>query len=145
MAYAGNIVRAGDFMQLGGEFDPEWANFTVGNGNSEGRWWRLGDGLIFVRAFMFFGSTSSVGGSLGFTLPGGKTAEAVAFGQSVPALAFDSSAAAAYAGFARVPLGGGTGVTLLMGPSSAAWAATVPFTWATNDFIQVQGIFEVTT
>lgn len=146
MVYAGDIVRAGDVSSDWADFTPSFTNFTVGaNGALAGRWRRISNKLIVFRAQLTLGAASSVGGTLGLTIPGSLSGEAANLTQTVPTFAWDSSASTGYIGAAKLASGGGTALDRFYGPSSTLWNATAPFTWATGDFLEVQGWLEVTT
>lgn len=148
MVYAGDIIRADDSSTDWADFTPSWTNLTVGNGSVGGRWRRVGNKTIELRAQFTFGSTSSIGGNLGLTLPGGLSGEGSTLRQAVPAWLMDSSASSQWAvGLALLQAGGGTALDSLYGPTTAfaRWNATNPITWANGDICLVQGFVEVTT
>jgi hypothetical protein len=145
MALAGNIVRPGDNFTDWTTFTPGFTNLTVGNGQTSGKYRRTGEFTIELRVSFLFGSTTALTGAVGFALPASLVGEAASLTQIMSAFAWDNSASTGYAGMAKLAGGGGTTFDRAYGPNSTAWLATVPFTWATNDFFVAQGWVEVTT
>jgi len=143
-AYAGNIIRAGDAFSGWTPFTPVFANVTVGAGQVSGYWRRVGTNSIDVHAIFVFGTGSAVG-TLGLTLPGGLSGDGTAFTQTMSAFAWDNSAATGYTGRIKLQAGGGTFMDRIYGPSSVGWAATVPITWAANDFLLIEGSLRTTS
>lgn len=121
-------------------FTPAWTNLTVGNGTQSAAYILLGKSLR-IRAQIVLGSTSSVGTDPSFTLPGSTTAAGTR--QIVVARAFDSSAVATYSGTGQVEASGTLVRGLNFAGSTATATATVPFTWATGDIIDIQADIEV--
>jgi len=98
-----------------------------------------------VRASLTLGSTSSITGNLGLTIPGSLSAEGTTR-QIMNAWAFDSSASGGYSGVALLQNGGGPNFDRFYGPSNTVgWNGSTPFTWASGDQIAVQGWVQVTT
>lgn len=145
MVKAGDIVRATDAFTDWFDFTPTFSNFTLGNGSSGGRWRRVGSFTIELRAQLILGSTSSVTGTLGLTLPASLSGQGSAGTQLVAALGRDVSASTGYTGLAKLQSGGGTTLNEIYGPSSTVWNATSPFTWANGDQLSLHGYVEVTT
>jgi hypothetical protein len=146
MASAGDIIRAGDFTTDWTTFTPTFTNFTVGNGTVAGKWRRIADKMIFLRAQFTMGSTSAVTGNLGLTIPGGLSGEGATLRQHLPIWGFDSSASGGFTGSAVLQSGGGTALDRFFGPTtSVGWTTATPITWATGDIVLIQGYLEVTT
>lgn len=137
-AFAGNTIRAGDDFSAWTPFTPTFQGVTLGAGEIAGFWRRAGTFSIDVHAYFRFGTGSAVT-TLGLTLPGGLSGDGSAMPQTLSACAFDSSANTGYAGFCKLADGGGTLMDRCYGPSSLAWAAAVPFTWAANDWLLIEG------
>ncbi len=145
MVLAGNIVRASDSYTTWTTFTPTWLNITVGNGSVGGRYRRVGSFTIEFRAQIVFGSTTSVTGTIGLTVPGGLTGEGASTRQIIQAGAFDNSAPAGVTGLGLLQSGGGTSIDRFYGAVTNFWGSGLPFTWATSDQLWCKGSLEVTT
>lgn len=142
MPFAGKIVRVGDSFSSWTYFNPVWLNFTLGIGTRGGKWRQMGENTIQWRAFFTFGSGTSITGQLGITLP--NSYSGVNDYQIINLFAFDSSLGVGYTGTAQLVGGGGTTYPNFYGYNSVLWTATIPFTWAANDYCIVSGSTEVT-
>jgi hypothetical protein len=143
---AGDVLTAAELNGIGeyAAYTPTFTNLTVGNGTLAFRFGRVQD-FIHVHGKLTFGSTTSVSGSVSFTLPVTSTDQAT----SAPL------------GWARL---GDAGVGTLFGLvskvntttanvealnasstylSTTGFTSTVPFTWNTNDEIYLNFIYEV--
>jgi hypothetical protein len=138
MPNAGKIVRVGDSFSSWTFFNPVWTNFTLGNGTRGGKWRQMGENTIQWRAFLTFGSTSAFTGQLGITIPNSLTGYNDY--QMLDLLAFHSGTG--YTGKAQLVAGGGTTYPNFYGPSTLAWTATIPFTWANGDYLILNGTTE---
>ena len=145
MVSAGGIIQAGDAFGDWISFTPSFTNFTLGNGTRGGLYRRVGEFTIEIVAQFTFGSSSSISAGLGLTLPASLSGDGATTTQIVPAMAWDNSGAAGYSGHAKLQSGGGTALDRFFGPNTTQWNGTVPFTWATSDFLVVQGMVKVTT
>lgn len=117
-------------------FTPTVSAFTLGNGTLTAAY--LQDGKnVYVRIYLLLGSTSSFSGTSTFTVP---VAEKVGTVQALAAGAFDSSASKLFGLSASV--GAGAGVIHTMCGTSGATSASVPFAWATGDYLFVTGVYE---
>lgn len=118
---------------------PTWTNLTLGNGVVVAKWVQIGK-LVFCRLSLVFGTTTSVSGSITFSLP----VTAATLGGTIGGplgicRMFDTSGALVVHGtivrastttaIAAPDLASGTYV------SSTVTSSTVPFTWATGDEI----------
>jgi hypothetical protein len=145
MVLAGNIVRASDAYTTWTTFTPTWLNITVGNGSVGGRYRRVGSFTIEFRAQILFGSTTSVTGTIGLTVPGGLSGEGASTRQIIQAGAFDNSGPTGIPAIGLLQSGGGTQIDRFYGAVSNFWTSTVPWTWATSDQIWCKASLEVTT
>ncbi len=112
------------------DFSPAWTNLTVGNGTVVARWTQLGI-TAGVHVKLTFGSTTVVSGGIRFTMPvgfqqvlaGGPAEYLESGGGYYPgvALMYTSSVAQLYTGTSP----------------RAVTSATVPFTWGTDDILEV--------
>lgn len=146
MVFAGQEIRVNDAFGAWTSFTPTWVNFSLGNGSTAGEWRRVADFMIFFRAMVTLGSTSSFSGSLGLTLPGSLSGEGSSMRQFVPVWGFDSSASGGFTGAAVLQSGGGANLDRFYGPTtSVGWNSTTPITWATSDIIEAQGWIRTTS
>lgn len=149
MVFAGQEIRVNDAFGAWTTFTPSWINISVGNGSTSGEWRRIADFMIFFRAQLTLGSTTSSSGSIGLTLPGSLSGEGASIRQHVPIWAFDSSAGQGFVGTAVLQSGGGANLDRFYGPTaSAGWQLTgtpVPLTWATSDIILLEGWIRTTS
>lgn len=144
---AGLITGTGTSLGAWTSFTPTYTNFTIGNGTQEYVYARIGK-IVVVRGRTTLGSTSSVTGQWDFTLPvnavaGYGTANLGPIGMFN---AYDASASVLAFGTV-IRVGTGT-VRFVCHNTSGTYATnsdatgTVPFTWASGDFIQVKLVYE---
>lgn len=125
---------------------PTWTNLTVGDGTLAAKFIRSGN-LIQCRLSFVLGATSSISGSVSFTLPVTSAAYPGTIGAPLgPCRFFDTSGAAVVhgqtvrasttTGLVAPDLASGTYV------SSTVTSSTVPFTWAIGDEITTQFFYE---
>lgn len=126
---------------------PTWTNLTVGNGTVTARYIQTGKTVCY-RVFILFGSTTSISGSVEFTLP----VTAAAYPSSSASFAvvgdarMEDNATAAY--FGIVDLFTTTTGRVLVTNTGSTYAgvsglsSTVPMTWTTNDVLQAEGVYE---
>jgi len=126
---------------------PTWTNLTVGNGTVVAKYTQIGS-TVFCRLSIVFGSTTSVSGSVSFSLPVNRAANAGTAGGTPQGLArlIDASPSATYEG-SITNLSTSTSVIIVWDASStyvkfALLSSTVPFTWATGDEIDAQFSYE---
>lgn len=150
---ASNILQVGDSDLSGmslngliwGTWSPTLTNITIGDGSIQARYTQVGK-LVCFRLKLGFGSTTSFSGSPTFSLPvtavllTGTSTEHFGTGIALDAggaaymiRAYLSSATAVVA---HAEVASGTYLT------NAAMSATVPFTWATGDLLQINGTYE---
>jgi hypothetical protein len=143
---AGSVLTAAELNGIGEwtDYTPTWTNLTVGNAVQDFRYIKVNK-FISVVGVITLGSTSSVTGTLSFTLPETAVTYASAnerFGVGI----FEDQGTDAYDSWVlygstttarlRVPVASGTYI------NSAAVASNVPFIWTTNDRISVNFIYE---
>lgn len=150
MAYYGQFpfgsdLRSADLNSIGTwtDYTPTLTNVTLGNGTRSGRWTRQGD-LVTFWARIAAGSTTSVTGLIGFSLP--VTAAAGVHDAQFEGVMIDATGPTRLAGFVdavsttQVDLyalsASGTYV------SAVATSGTVPFTVANFDEYIVAGTYE---
>jgi hypothetical protein len=121
-------------------FTPAWANVTEGSGTNEGYYKQIGK-TVFFRARFIMAADSSVGGAISITLPvAAATYSSVTLaGQGI---VYDADPGVLY----QITVSsGGTLRAIGTGASYATTReanATVPMTWAENDWISIQGFYE---
>lgn len=142
---AGDVVDAADLNTIAGAWDaftPTLTNITLGDGTATGYKKKIGRAM-FIWVKITLGSTSSVSGSIRIDLP--ETAVATQSG-SFQGEFYDDSAGAFYP--AHVIHNGTTFVTLRAVNTASTYASgtattsTIPFTWATSDWVLLNGFYE---
>jgi hypothetical protein len=143
---AGQVLTAAQMNAIGEwiDYTPTWTNLTVGNAVQDFRYIKVNK-FISVVGVITLGSTSSITGTLSFTLPQTAVTYASAnerFGVGT----FEDAGTDAYDAWVlygstttarlRVPLASGTYI------NTTAVSSTVPFTWTTSDRISVNFIYE---
>jgi hypothetical protein len=113
-------------------FTPTFVNVTLGNGTVNG-WYKLHGSQITVFAQLTLGSTTVVTGDIGFTAP--RTAAQASLGS---AAGFDSSAVALWSSTSKITSGSSNVLVYSNTGVGTYWNATVPFTWAVNDILEIQ-------
>lgn len=125
---------------------PTWTNLTVGNGTVTAKYAKIGK-FVAARLSIVFGSSTSVSGLIGVSLPVNIATYGGTIVQQIGVVRmFDSSAVLGVEGWigrgssSRADVfassAGGTYV------GSSATSSTVPFTWATSDELITQFIYE---
>lgn len=125
---------------------PTWTNATVGNGTVIARYRQVGKTIDYSLTFVL-GSTSTISGSLAFTLPVQILTTGYVAGSSVVGSAFllDSSVGtASRSGGTVFVVGTGANTVGIVADNSAPGtvAAAVPWTWAVGDSLSVTGVYE---
>lgn len=126
-------------------YTPTIANLTLGNGTNVGAYTTIGQTVLFRWTFTL-GSTSAVGTAPTFTLPIAPAGMTAAVGW-ITGKMNDNSATQPYPLTANFV----SGSTMLLHSINASFnqalddtiTATVPFTWAVSDVIQVGGSYEM--
>jgi hypothetical protein len=142
---ASTVLEAAQLNGIGeyAAYTPTFGNLTVGNGTLDWRFGRV-QNFVHVVGKITFGSTTAITGSVTATYP--VTANASATGQQLGVARLVDTGAGVVFGFVSgssttnsslssyTPSG-----SLLLGASTSA---TSPFTWANNDIIFVNFIYE---
>ena len=120
---------------------PTYQNFTLGNGTVIARYQQIGKTVNFWFS-LILGTTSSITGALGFSLPASNKQNDIWMRNCV----LQDVGVGAYAGAGILF----DGVCYLRAePSNIAYlfytpiSATIPFTWVSTDFITIAGTYEV--
>jgi hypothetical protein len=124
-------------------YTPTWTRLTVGNGTNTFAYKQIGK-TVFIRFCFVMGSTSSMGTDPIFSLP----VNCATYPASTPfgQVYIEDAGITGFYGLARYT--SSTGILLSNVNSAgtyttnAAWAATAPFTWGTNDYFSGQVIYE---
>lgn len=127
-------------------FTPSISTLTIGNGTRTGTYF-IQNKVLYFEVTVTFGSTTTIGTTPDLTLP----FAVVGFTQFNPILNttcfFDNSATAFV--FGNLVLISSTTIRLVSQLASGTYvaiqdvAATLPFTWATNDRIIIRGQYQV--
>ena len=140
-----NGTMAGGGFGAWQSYSPTWTNLTVGSGTNYCRFTQIGK-TVFVRGYVLFAADSSISGGVTWTAP----TTLASHGKSTivgNASFYDDSTATFYDG----PLYHITSSTLV---GAVVWNAgstylgrtalssSVPFTWATNDILIYQYVYE---
>lgn len=153
---AGHVPTAAELAAYKAQIDsltaPGWTSYTptwigsttnpaIGNGTRSGRWRRPADSdLVHFQILIIMGSTTTYGSgfwSLGFPTSPAPSATAQTFFTG-PCLLVDNSAAGRFPGVPDVF----SGAIILGTTGGGAVAPTVPFTWAQNDRIVIDGWYQ---
>ncbi len=117
-------------------YTPTWTNLTVGNGTLVGRYCQVGK-VVTASIKLTFGSTTAItGGFVLVTIP----VTGVVNGRFIGSLYMEDPGVTVATGFVKHDAT--TYVALVPGVSSGTYSgianmsSTVPFTWATNDFME---------
>lgn len=115
---------------------------AVGNGTITGRYTQI-DNTVHFRIALIFGSTTTLGTGPTFTLP----VTSLAYGNAVTALGsclfYDSGSGAWYVGTARYDSTTTVVAVSNTGAATGTVANTVPFTWATDDQLGIEGTYQI--
>lgn len=123
-------------------YTPTLSNVTLGNGTLVGAFYQIGR-LTNFRVRLTFGSTTSVSGSIGFSLPATAASSSVG---TLYGFITDASPAATYPAF--VSLSSTTVATVSAINAAGTYAvttatsATIPITFTTSDQVAIAGKFE---
>lgn len=144
-AYFDSLIGSGTAWT---SWTPVINNFTTGNGSVSGTYVQLGKTVMFTIKIVM-GSTSVVGSNPGLNaLPVTPTGISANGTQVARGNVMDDSGRTYYQGFIVTNTGGGvpyhilTGVNTGAGSSYSGINSTTPFTWATNDSIELQGTYQ---
>jgi hypothetical protein len=145
---ANDLVLSADSAEVTGlkytgdwtSYTPTLTNLTLGNGALTARWRQIGK-IVDVRFTFQLGSTSAVGNDPTFTLPKTSVVTSIPFNAY-----FQDAGTATYVGFLNL---GSTTATFYSSNSNGVYTtysgvgSGSPFTWTTNDFLQVLFSYEV--
>lgn len=124
-------------------FTPTWTNLTVGNGTVTARYIALGR-FTYASIKFVFGSTSSITGSVSFTLP--NTANTSFIGQYIGQTRFLDASFGYFSG--TVQQSSGSLGEVLVTRTDATYAtdsllaATIPMTWVSTDTMWINLIYQ---
>ena len=126
-------------------FTPSFSGLTLGNATTLGQYCQIAD-TTFFRVKVTFGSTTSFTGSVDLTLPTTPNAYSTFDFMNVLCQYYDNSATIFSPSPANINIGGTTLRLLVMNvsatyPTATDINASIPFTWATNDTITIQGSY----
>jgi hypothetical protein len=123
-------------------FTPSWTGVTVGDGSTSGSYIQLGP-LVFIQAQFIFGSTSAITGNVSFTTPVSQSGQPAGV-PGGPARFLDNNVGTNATGLWRINTQEveirviRTDATY---NSNAHLSSTVPWTWATDDTINISGFY----
>ena len=124
-----------------GTYTPTWTNGgPIGNGVLKGAYTKIGD-LVSASVYLLGGSTTTWGGSgsiWSFSLPFSTTD----VGAAAMAYALDSGTA--HFNGAAVASSTASSFSISSNASGSTWTSAVPFTWTTNDRLQVSFTYKTT-
>jgi len=124
-------------------YTPTITNFTLGNGTVTARYKQIGK-TLFVQAKIVFGSTSSITGSLNFTMP---FSTKIGNMQGIANIALQDVGVGTWKAFSADASGAGFFIYVENATGTyvrdSAISSTVPFTWTTNDTISITAMTEV--
>ena len=135
-------AAAGGFTYA--DYTPTFTNFTLGNGTiSKSRYAQSGK-MVHFYGVVTLGSTSSVSGSIQFTLPVTAAASTLGFASGVGQMGDDG-----VGNYTAIAVRASTTLCTLISIKSdgtyalqASTSSTVPFTWTTNDDFRWSLIYE---
>jgi len=157
---AGTVLTASRYNQdvienlnvIGGawtSFTPSWTNVTLTGSTNEGAYLAAGK-LYIVRVKLTFGASTAFTGAPTLTLPNSASLKSV-YGTSFQlgtVLMVDASAGTFFYGGVHAPGSGATSVRFFSMNAAVtylqagSWDATNPATWAVNDRMEAQFMFE---
>ena len=142
--YAGSTwVPVGSEEQ---SFTPVFTGITLGNGTRGGSYWYVGADLVFFRAWVKFGSTSAVTGSVSLDLP--VTADLSASGGHDAGLDAKVIRPGIFFGPLFAPISSAPKADIYAGGSGGAYvgytalSSSIPGTWGTDAVLSVAGTYK---
>lgn len=144
---SGQVLTAAELNAIGTytSFTPTWGNVTVGDGTSSGYYCQINE-FVHWSCELVFGSTTSITGNVSIDYPVTPTYGLYRSAAGAQCVLEDSTGTDYYGGLFRV---NNTQATVRVFNSSATYVtptavtSTVPFTWATNDRITINGVYRV--
>jgi len=129
---------------------PTWTNLTVGNAATNILYWARVGKTVVLRLRFVYGSTSSITGALSFTLPAApNTTNISSQNTTLGSAILGRGAGAKYSGAALYLFASPNHQCLIRADSvagsyiaEAELSTTIPFTWTTNDEINVLLTYE---
>lgn len=118
------------------DFTPSWTNLTVGNGTTIARYTQIGKMVHFYVQFTM-GSTSAMGNGPYLTVPVTNRSGVMQSGHI--GFARNETIGPNYVLETHINSSGRVYLTVLGGND---FTATYPFTWATNDWFAISGVYE---
>lgn len=133
-------MLAEDNLSVWQSYTSSLTNITIGNGSQSFWYRRVGDSME-INGLISFGSTTSVTGTLVFSLPSGLNMDGSKLSGSNAyvgaALANDASPDGGYNGAILRNSTSTTEFRIYGGNGDTLWNATTPFTWATSDTLRI--------
>lgn len=119
-------------------FTPSFTNLTVGNGTITSAFYRRVGSYMQIWLGLQWGSTTSVSGSIGVTVPGGFTMDSskadISNGRSnLGGVALIHAGVSSFPGYVNASSTTSFRFVYVSGGAAAVVTATAPFTWTTND------------
>lgn len=139
----GQVLTAAELNAAGAwtTFTPSWTNLTVGNATQDFKY-SLFNKIMFIRGRLTFGTTTTMGTDPSFTIP----ASATAVTNSLGLAELNDFGTGVFVGHWRTS---GTTVNLRTWNAAGTYVqratvtATVPYTWATGDQIDLSIVLEI--
>ncbi len=134
-----------DFIPVWTTYSPSWTNLSVGNGTLTSTYVRVGD-FIAMRIVLVFGTTTSVTGTVAFSLPVTAVDLGSAAGINIGTAVYHDTGTEQYWGAAQMTTT--TTATLQVADIAGTYPrarnvnATVPHTWATTDELHIQAAYQ---
>lgn len=118
-------------------YTPSLGNWALGNGTLTGSYLQVRR-LVWFRIRLVLGSTTSISASPTFTLPVTPTDPRAVI---VPTICYDASAGAGSRYHGAWAFTDDSGTISVRTDASAAFSSTVPFSWTTDDEINICGTY----
>jgi hypothetical protein len=138
--YSKSLTPTG-YSQSWQSWSPTWVNLSIGNGTLVfAKYLQIGKTVHFRLKFTF-GGTSSISGSVTFTLPVTASSDYTTNDTINSSVQYNDSSSTRQSG--EVLISTTTTAVLISNPAVyAVLSSTVPFTWATGDQILISGSYE---
>ena len=132
-----NDINAGSVTNGITAFTPTFVNVTLGNGAVAG-WYKRSGSQITLYASLVFGSTTAVTGQIAVTGPLAATKSALG-----SAAGLHSSPGVLYSSVSTISTASTNVLVYSNNGTGTYWNATIPFTWATGDILEIQITYNV--